>query len=176
MKGRYAPARPAFQPAGSRILTPGIAVATTSLGFATLNPHFDKLALSTESEARNRAVREHWAAVNRGERAPTDRVPAAGGVTSSVEQMKAELMGSSLVLGFANPYVDGLEHNPKPRRKLHRASAPLPGDGIGGDNRASMAPFEQLRLMPSTRANFTPTAQHALPQCAAAIAPLLQLR
>lgn len=35
-------------------------------------------------------------------------------------QMKAELTGHSLVLGFSNAFKEGLSHDPKPQRRLHR--------------------------------------------------------
>lgn len=66
----YTRAKPAFQPAGSRILTPGVAVTSTALGYATLLPKTDKLALSTESEARNVAVQQHWEAIRAGTQPP----------------------------------------------------------------------------------------------------------
>lgn len=66
----FAPRRAAFQPAGSRILTPGVAVTSTSLGHATLLPKRDKLAMSTEAEAMHRAINEHWQAIRSGEQAP----------------------------------------------------------------------------------------------------------
>lgn len=80
-------------------------------------------------------------------------------------QLKAQLMGHSLVLGYSDVYKEGLSHDPKPRRKLHRATAPLPGDGIGGDARATLlaakqpplaamlAPAQPLRLLGSAGVN-----------------------
>jgi hypothetical protein len=57
-----------FQPAGSRILTPGICVTSTPLGYATLQPHHahDRLAMTTTAEDRNVAVNAHWAAIRAG--------------------------------------------------------------------------------------------------------------